>query len=58
VHAMGSPTNPMTDEALQSKYRALAGEVLPDRQVEDLLAAVWALDDAEGVSNVVRLMRA
>ena len=57
-HATGSPTNPMSDEALQTKYRVLAGEVLPSQQVEELLEAVWALDEAADVLSVTRLMQA
>ncbi len=57
VHATGSPTNPMTDDALEEKYRALAGEVLPAQQSGDLLSAVWALDEAADVQAVTRLMR-
>jgi len=56
-HATGSPTKPMTDEALHTKYRALAGEVLPAQRVEDLLAAVWTLDEAADVLGVTRLMQ-
>jgi len=56
-YATGSPTNPMSDEALQNKYRELAGDVLPSQQLEDLLAAVWALDSAADVREVTCLMQ-
>ena len=55
-HATGSPENPMTDSALESKYRSLAGEALPASQVEELLGAVWEMDSAPNVEQVVRLM--
>ena len=55
-HATGSPENPMSDAALEVKYRDLAGEVLGAAQVEELLAAVWELDKAPGVGDVARLM--
>ncbi|MGI9259201.1 MAG: MmgE/PrpD family protein, partial [Gammaproteobacteria bacterium] len=57
VHATGSPTNPMTDEALEEKYRALASEALPAQRVADLLAAVWELDETADAQVVTRLMR-
>ncbi len=57
-HAVGSPSNPMSDEALQKKYRELAGEALPETQVEELLHAVWTLDEAPDVSRVTQLMQA
>lgn len=54
-HAIGTPENPMTDEALDTKFRALAGEVLPKDQVERLLAAAWGLDAAPGVADLMAL---
>ena len=46
----------MTESALEAKYRSLAGEALPASQVEELLGAVWELDSAPNVEQVVRLM--
>jgi 2-methylcitrate dehydratase PrpD len=56
-HATGSPENPMSDEALERKFRALAGEVLSSAKVEALLEAVWKLDQAATLSEVSTLMR-
>ena len=55
-HATGSPDNPMTNEALETKYRDLATEVFDQGRADELLAAVWALDTAADVSEVARLM--
>ena len=55
-HATGSPGNPMTNEALETKYRDLATEVFDRSRADELLAAVWALDTAADVSEVARLM--
>ena len=55
-HATGSPENPMTDSALEAKYRSLAGEALPASQVEELLGAVWDLDSSPNVDRVAQLM--
>ena len=55
-HATGSPDNPMTNEALETKYRDLATEVFDRGRADELLAAVWALDTAADVSEVARLM--
>ena len=57
-HATGSPGNPMTDEALEAKYRATAAPVIGEEQAEQLLAAVWALDGAPDVGAVASLMAA
>jgi 2-methylcitrate dehydratase PrpD len=56
-HATGAPENPMTDEQLEDKFRALVGDVLPRARVNRLLAALWDLDQAQDVSEVVRLTR-
>jgi 2-methylcitrate dehydratase PrpD len=55
-HATGSPENPMSDTALESKYDDLAGEILGGKQADDLLSAVWALDTAKDVRKVIKLM--
>ncbi len=54
-HATGSPENPMSDEALETKYSALAGEVLGETQANELLSAVWGLDRAKDVGQVAKL---
>lgn len=57
-HATGSPENPMTDAALEAKFRSLAVEAVPEAQAEDLLAAVWELDAAPDIRKVAQLMMA
>ena len=56
-HATGSPENPMSDIVLRAKYDALAREVLPAERADDLWHAVWTLDEAPDVSEVVALMQ-
>jgi 2-methylcitrate dehydratase PrpD len=55
-HATGSPSNPMTDAALEDKFSALASAILPREQAEGLLNAVWTLDEAAGLSALIGLM--
>ena len=57
-HATGSPENPMSDEALETKYCATATPVIGEERTEELLAAVWALDGAPDVGAVASLMAA
>ena len=56
-HATGAPENPLTDRQLDDKLRALAGDVMPQSQVEQLLADLWDLDRADNVSQVVGQMQ-
>jgi 2-methylcitrate dehydratase PrpD len=55
AHATGSPSNPMTDEALEIKFRTLAAAVLPDDQAERLLQAAWAMDTAPNLDELAKL---
>jgi 2-methylcitrate dehydratase PrpD len=56
MHATGSPENPMPDDYLIGKFRALAREALPEDAVERLLAAVWDLDRAPTLAPLCRLL--
>ena len=55
-HATGSPANPMTDQALETKFRTLASAVLASGQAERLLQAAWGLDQAGSLDEVTTLM--
>ena len=56
-HSTGAPENPLTDGQLDEKLRALAGDVMPDNAVETLLSALWDLDQADNVNDVVQQTR-
>lgn len=49
-HARGSKDNPLTDEQLSRKFREVASMTLPEEKVENALAALWALDQADDLS--------
>jgi 2-methylcitrate dehydratase PrpD len=51
-HATGAPENPMTDEALSEKFRALAAPTLGKERTEKLLSELWRLDEAARVSDL------
>lgn len=54
-HATGSPENPMSDDQLETKYRAITADVLTPNQADALLEAVMGLDRAAVASDVVAL---
>ena len=56
-HATGAPENPMTDDQLNEKFRALVGDVFPAKQVEGMLSSLWDLDQAPDVADVIALTR-
>ncbi|WUI01293.1 MmgE/PrpD family protein [Spirillospora sp. NBC_00431] len=41
----GEPSNPLDDDALAAKFRALCGPVLGPARAEDVLRAAWAFTD-------------
>jgi 2-methylcitrate dehydratase PrpD len=55
AHAAGSRDNPMTDEGLSAKFRALAEEALPRERVEGVLAQCWAVGTMADVGALPKL---
>ena len=55
AHATGSPGNPMSDEALEGKFRTLAAAVLSDDQAERLLQAAGDMDKAPNLDELAKL---
>lgn len=57
AHATGTLENPMTDAQIEEKFRAVGGTVLSRRRVDKLLEALWALEDMNDVSALLKLCR-
>ena len=56
-HALGSLKRPMSDADLEAKFRALAQDVLPAAQTEEIIKLCWrvaALDDAGAVARAAQ----
>ncbi len=54
-HCVGSASNPMTDERLSDKFRALAEPVVGSKRAHELIDRAWAV---EGMADVGDLARA
>ncbi len=54
-HAVGSLQKPLSDAALENKFRGQAGVVLGEARAAELIAACWHLAKAPNVKDVVRL---
>lgn len=52
----GEHENPLSDEELAAKFRRMA-EPLPTAHREAAIAAVWALDELEDISELTRWLR-
>ncbi len=54
---LGSPGRRMTDAELADIFRAQAEGILPNGRADQILAAVWGLDEAPGVGSLMSLCR-
>ena len=53
-HAIGSVQRPMTDAALEAKFRHLADGILPAPQIDKLIGMCWSLTDLADAGAVAR----
>ena len=53
---LGAPQNPVSDEALMSKYRDIAGMVFPSEVVEGIADFLLHLKDQPSLDPVVKLL--
>ncbi|HET7270401.1 MAG TPA: MmgE/PrpD family protein [Rubrobacter sp.] len=56
-HNRGGPENPLSDEELEVKFRANAGRVLSEQDLDELGSELRALESSGGVGEVMRLAR-
>jgi 2-methylcitrate dehydratase PrpD len=56
-HNRGGPENPLGEAELEGKFRTNARRVLTEQRVQELGAALRALEGSEGVGAVMRLAR-
>jgi 2-methylcitrate dehydratase PrpD len=54
----GSAARPLSDDELSGVFRATANGRLPDTRISDILAAVWSLDSAPSLDDLVLLLTA
>jgi 2-methylcitrate dehydratase PrpD len=53
--ARGSPSNPMTDQQVEDKLRAIVAAWRPGYDPEPLIGAIWGLERSSGVSSLLAL---
>ncbi len=53
-HAVGSQARPMSDAALEAKFRGLAGGVLSNAETDRLIEQCWNIGKAPDVADVAR----
>jgi 2-methylcitrate dehydratase PrpD len=53
-HATGTPGNPLSDEFVENKFRALAVAVLPKDRVEPLTRMLWDIEKLDDAGKLAR----
>lgn len=53
MHPYGEPDNPMSDEAIDAKFRRLAGPVLGPHTTDRILQSAWAFDEPASLFEAV-----
>lgn len=54
-YPLGHYKNPMTDQDVERKFRALAGRVMTEKQVDGILEQLWNIDACEDISRLMAL---
>jgi 2-methylcitrate dehydratase PrpD len=54
AHAIGTLEHPMSDVAIETKFKDLAANVLPERQALDTIELVWSLDRNSDAASLAR----
>ena len=54
-HSLGSPENPLSDQQLEDKFRAIAEDVMPKAKVDRLLKALWSLEKVRHMGELAEL---
>src|SRR5207302_11022838 len=51
----GHARNPMTDAEVETKFRALAGPILPEERIIEALDRLWNLDSETDIGSLLKL---
>ena len=54
-HSLGSPENPLSDQQLEDKFRAIAEDVMPKAKVDRILKALWSVEKLRSVGELAEL---
>ena len=53
---LGTPGNSMTDEQLSDLFRSSSAEFLPAGRADEILDAIWSLEQADSVADLMSLL--
>ncbi len=52
----GAPENPMTDEEIETKFRAMASKVMGEKQIRQIFDTCYKLEEVEDVGQLMKLL--
>jgi len=55
-HPLGDPENPLSDEFLEEKARALLRPTMPKERIDTLLQQLWSFESLENMGELTRLL--
>lgn len=56
-HPIGHPKNPAPRTRLEEKFRQLAQPMLSSRRMDEIINAVWSLEDLDDIAGLMELLR-
>jgi 2-methylcitrate dehydratase len=58
IHSPGHPGNPLTDEQMETKFRALAAPMLQADRIDQIIDQVWSLETLPSIAPLMALLGA
>ena len=52
----GHPMNPMTDADVENKFRSMAGKLMDEQQMRQIIDTVYRLDTLNDIGELVKLL--
>jgi len=56
LHPKGHPMNPMTDADLEVKFRSMAGKLMGEQQMKQIIDTIYNLEKLDDIGELVRLV--
>ena len=56
VHPKGHPMNPMTEADVAHKFRTLAGKLMEEKQMREIVDTAYALENLDDIGALVKLL--
>lgn len=55
-HPKGDPKNPMTDEELEKKFRAMAEKFMTQKKIDKVIASVYKIEELDDIGKLMKTL--